>query len=171
MREHGVRHLRDNGLLSCGGGTDPKNPESRKYEKLQKKSPTPGWAPKIRKKYRNFWGQFCSFWYFFVFLGPNLEWGIFYVFFFCSCNFFVFPGFRGFWALCHPRSIVRSTSQNIGNQLQCTKCASLQFVLQQCGPVGKKLEREFVRYVIESDSKVTRRALSSTSQRSGSFTL
>ena len=60
--------------------------QGRKYEKITKKkntkSPTPGWAPKIRKNYQKntkmvISGAFLYFFgNFFVFSGPNPGWGI-----------------------------------------------------------------------------------------------
>ena len=67
----------------------------------------PGCPLKIRKNYQKKKGQKLPFLYFFgnffrIFGGqPGVE---DFVFFFR--NFFVFPGFRGFWALYHPRGIV-----------------------------------------------------------------
>ena len=83
----------------------PKTPESQKYEKITKKntkSPTPGLGPentkKLRKKYKigQFWAIFV---FFFYFRGPTRG-GRFCIFF---RNFFVFLGFRGFWALSQLR--------------------------------------------------------------------
>ena len=90
----------------------PKTPETPKYEKITKKNtkpPTQGGAPKIRKKYRKntqkwpkFWANFVFFrYFFFVFLGPHLGWGVLFFF----RNFFVLWGFRGFWALYQARGI------------------------------------------------------------------
>ena len=90
----------------------PKPPEPRKYEKNTKKitkSPTQGRAPKIRKKYRKNAKMviFRVFLFFFpvffpYFWGPDPGWGILYIF----RIFFVFLGFRGFWALYQASGIV-----------------------------------------------------------------
>ena len=88
----------------------PKTPESRKYEKKKNeenaKSPTPRSPPpentkktteKIQKWPRKI-AILCIFvGNFFVFSGGDLGSGILYFF----RNFFVYPGFRGCWALYH----------------------------------------------------------------------
>ena len=96
-----------------GKEPDPKPPEPRKYEKNTKKKykiPHPGSGPKntkkIPKKYEN--GPkmtiFVFFRYFFRIFGAR-PWVGDFVFFFR--NFFVFSGFRGFWALYQASGIVR----------------------------------------------------------------
>ena len=101
-------------LRSHGGGTEPKNPwipEIRKNYEKNTKSPTPGRLPKIRKNYRKNtkMAEKLPFLYFFgiffrIFGGATWGRGFCNLYFFR--NFFVFPGFRGFWALYHPRGIV-----------------------------------------------------------------
>ena len=87
----------------------PKTPESWKYEKITNKIPHPRLPPQNTKKIpekcknSNFWAILYFSVIFFVFSVGNLRWGILYFF----RNLFVFPGFRGFWALYHPRGIVR----------------------------------------------------------------
>ena len=82
----------------------PKTPESKKYEKNYEKntkSPTLGRPKKIRKKYPKNTKMaenclFVFFRYFFRIFGGDLGSGIVYFF----SNFFVFPGFSGFFGLC-----------------------------------------------------------------------
>ena len=92
-----------------------KTPQNRKCEKNTKyKSPTLGWAPKIRKnfqkKYKN--GPKMTIFvffrvFFFIFSGPNPGWGI--------CNFFVFFSYFRPWAFF----FVPCTSPT---ELQCFDC-------------------------------------------------
>ena len=94
--------------LGLGSRFRVPGPPARKYEKKYEKvtkSPTPGRAPKIRKKYRKntktvIFGPFACF-FIFVFSGPDPGWGISWLFHI----FFVFPSLRGFWALYQERGI------------------------------------------------------------------
>ena len=78
---------------------NPSSPEIRKKDEKITKSPNPGRAPKIRKRYRKntktakkspFSFFFCIF---FVFSGPDPGWGILAIF---SSLFFSFSGLEGF---------------------------------------------------------------------------
>ena len=121
-------------LRACGAATEPETPESQKYEKITKKntkSPTLGWAPKIRKKYENGpkLSDFVFFSYFFrnffVFSGPNPGWAILYL--------FVFLGFRGFWALSQLRKHATPNQRKAQFYFIFTVLRTL-FLLQQNEP-------------------------------------
>ena len=85
----------------------PKPPEPRKYEKNTKKkkqNPPPRVGPQKYEKYENshFRAIFVFFRYFFCIFRPHPGSGILYFF----RSFFVFLGFRGFWALYQASGIV-----------------------------------------------------------------